>query len=116
MLLLALAAGSHAQDQHATKKPRQFTALARIRNPELAGVEAFLETDPTAAKHGQTIQIIGHDLWGATRVSFNGIPAKFSVASDTLIWTTVPLGATTGLITITTPAGTFNTPATFHVH
>jgi uncharacterized protein (TIGR03437 family) len=50
------------------------------------------------------------------RVSFNGIPAAFTVVSDTEIQATVPAGATTGTVTIDTPGGgTLTSNAIFQV-
>ncbi len=42
----------------------------------------------------------------------NGAPASFTVVSDTYIKATVPPGATTGYVTVTTPTGmlTSNVP------
>jgi hypothetical protein len=46
-------------------------------------------------------------LTGATAVTFNGTPATtLPVVSDSLIKATVPTGATTGTIQVTTPSGT----------
>jgi hypothetical protein len=44
---------------------------------------------------GAVIMILGTDLTGATRVSFNGTPAAFTVVSATEITTTVPTGRRT---------------------
>lgn len=53
---------------------------------------------------GSTVQILGQDLTGATQVTFNGVPAKgFSVVSATYLTAVVPVGATTGTVSITTP-------------
>ena len=55
----------------------------------------------------QAVTITGTFFSGTTAVSFNGTaqPA-FTVVSPLSITTTVPAGATTGPITVTTPAGT----------
>src|ERR1022692_2670266 len=45
------------------------------------------------------------DLTGATSVSFDGTAAAFTVASASEISTTVPAGATTGKVRVTTPSG-----------
>jgi len=55
---------------------------------------------------GKSIGIFGVGLTGTTAVSFNGTDAKFSVASDTYLTATIPTGATTGYVTVTTPSET----------
>jgi uncharacterized repeat protein (TIGR03803 family) len=66
-------------------------------------------------KIGQTGPILGQGFTGTTSVSLNGTPASFTVVSDTLIHATVPQGATTGYITVTTPSGTLISNLPFHV-
>jgi len=68
-----------------------------------------------SGKAGHTSGILGQGFTGTTDVSFNGIPASFTVISDTLIKATVPAGATTGYVTVTTPAGTLTSNVPFHV-
>jgi uncharacterized repeat protein (TIGR03803 family) len=80
-----------------------------------AGLGPFVETLPTSGKVGDTIQILGTNLTGATSVSFNGTPASFTVDSKTLISATVPTGATTGLVTVTLPTGTLKSNVRFQV-
>jgi uncharacterized protein (TIGR03437 family) len=57
----------------------------------------------------ETVKILGSDLTGATSVTFNGTAATFTVVSRYLITTTVPTGATTGDVEVTTPEGTLST-------
>jgi uncharacterized repeat protein (TIGR03803 family) len=64
---------------------------------------------------GRTIGILGQGFTGATSVLLNGTPANFTVVSDTLIRATVPAGATTGYVTVTTPSGTLKSNVPFHV-
>lgn len=47
----------------------------------------------------------GRDI-GTTGVFLNGIPASFTVVSDTFIQATVPAGANGGYVTVQTPSGT----------
>jgi hypothetical protein len=54
---------------------------------------------------GSRVIVLGNNLKGATAVNFNGIPASFRVVSETEIETTVPVGATTGFVSVTTPGG-----------
>jgi uncharacterized repeat protein (TIGR03803 family) len=79
------------------------------------GLGSFVETLPTSGKVGETIKILGNRLADATGVSFNGVAATFKVASHTLISATVPAGATTGFVTVTTPSGTLKSNVKFQV-
>ena len=63
---------------------------------------------PTSGTVGTTVIITGTNFTGATAVSFNGAGATFTVNSATQITTSVPAGATTGNVTVTTPGGTSN--------
>jgi len=54
-------------------------------------------------------------LAGATGVMFNGTPASFSVISPSEITATVPTGATTGAVQVTTPSGTLTSNVSFSV-
>ena len=69
------------------------------------GLGPFVKTLPHSGMVGAAIIILGTDLTGTTSVSFNGTPAAFEVVSATQITTTVPAGATTGKIQVTTPGG-----------
>ena len=61
-----------------------------------------------------TIYCLG--FTGATEVKFNNAPATtYTVASDTELWATVPAGATTGPIRVTTPLGTVSSTTQFNV-
>jgi hypothetical protein len=64
---------------------------------------------------GAAVRILGTGLTGATGVSFNGTAADFTIASGSLATTTVPAGATTGQIQVTTPGGTLNSNVPFQV-
>lgn len=80
------------------------------------GLAPFVKTLPASATAGATVMILGDDLTGARKVSFNGIAAKeFTVVSSTEIQATVPTGATTGMIEVTTPRGTLNSNVAFAV-
>ena len=48
-------------------------------------------------------------------MSFNGTSAAFTVVSNTYLTATVPTGATTGDVTVTTPAGTLTSNQPFTV-
>ncbi|HEY4661414.1 MAG TPA: hypothetical protein VIG91_07925 [Terriglobales bacterium] len=61
---------------------------------------SFSPFAPTFGPAGTSVTITG--FTGATAVSFNGVPAAFTVSPSGTITTTVPAGATTGPITVTT--------------
>jgi lysophospholipase L1-like esterase len=61
---------------------------------------------PTSGPIGKIVTISGSGLLGATSVKFNGIEAAISSDTATAIKAIVPLGATTGKISVTTPGGT----------
>jgi uncharacterized repeat protein (TIGR03803 family) len=80
-----------------------------------AGLGAFAAVVPSSGKVGKLIGILGQGLKGSTAVSFNGTPATFTIRSDTFLIATVPNGATTGLVTITTPGGNLVSKQKFRV-
>jgi hypothetical protein len=59
--------------------------------------------------------LVGQGFTGTTAVSLNGTPATFTVVSDTFIRATVPAGATSGYVTVTTPEGTLTSNVPFRV-
>jgi len=75
----------------------------------------FVETLPTVGRVGANIIILGNALSGATSVTLNGTPATFTVVSSTEIKTTVPTGATSGKVQVTTPHGTLTSNVVFRV-
>jgi len=79
------------------------------------GLGPFVTFVLEAGKVGQTSNILGQGFAGATSVSLNGTPMSFSVVSDTFIKATVPLGATTGYVTVATPNGTLTSNVPFRV-
>ena len=71
---------------------------------------------PTAGLVGSSVVITGTSFTGATAVKFNGTAAiTFSVDTDLQITATVPAGATSGVISVTTGAGTGNSANPFTV-
>ncbi len=65
---------------------------------------------------GDSVTITGTGFIGTSTVKFNGLPtSSFTVLSDTQITAIVPVGATTGKITVTTPGGTATSASTFTV-
>jgi uncharacterized repeat protein (TIGR03803 family) len=81
-------------------------------NMELGPFVAFVRA---GGKVDQNIGILGQGFAGTTSVSFNGVPATFTVVSDTFLRATVPSGATNGYVTVTTPGGTLTSNVPFQV-
>ena len=75
----------------------------------------FAETQPTSGKVGAAVKILGTNLKGATRVTFNGTAAVFTVKSASEITTTVPTGATTGTVEVVIPGATLSSNVPFRV-
>jgi len=64
---------------------------------------------PTNGAPGTQVTITGQNLDSTTTVQFNGVVAAFNVFGFS-VFATVPDNATTGPITVFTPAGTVNSP------
>jgi len=79
------------------------------------GLPSFLETLPSSGGTGANVVVLGTNLSGAIAVNFNGTPATFSVVSPSQINTTVPVGATTGIVRVAAPSTTINSNADFQV-
>jgi uncharacterized repeat protein (TIGR03803 family) len=75
----------------------------------------FVRTVPTYGAVGTRVFILGTNLTGATKVTFDGTSAAFTVVSATEITTTVPSGASTGIVEVTTPRGTLSSNVSFDV-
>jgi hypothetical protein len=61
---------------------------------------------PSSGNVGSTVTLTGAGLAGVTAVSFNGVAAQFTTQSAAQITATVPAGATTGPVSLTSPYGT----------
>jgi hypothetical protein len=70
---------------------------------------------PTSGRTGTAVTITGTTFTGATAVRFGGVRASFAVNSATQITATVPVGAVTGKISVTTPGGTGTSATNFTV-
>jgi len=79
------------------------------------GLAPFVETLPTSGRVGASVVILGNNLTGTTKVTFNGTPGTFTVISATEIKTTVPSGASTGTVQVTAPGGELNSNIVFRV-
>jgi len=79
------------------------------------GLGPFISALPTSGEVGSKVILLGNNLVGSTAVTFNGTAATFRVVSPTEIRTTVPTGATTGKVQVTTPGGTLTSNVVFRV-
>jgi hypothetical protein len=81
--------------------------------PPVPTISSF---SPPSGPVGTSVTITGTDLSGASGVTFHGTSATtFSVDSATQVTATVPAGATTGPIAVTTPGGTATSGSDFTV-
>ncbi|MGO4885741.1 MAG: choice-of-anchor tandem repeat GloVer-containing protein [Bryobacteraceae bacterium] len=79
----------------------------------LPGIRGTL---PSSGPTGTVVTIWGKNLLGTTSVTFDGIPAtNFSNISREFVSATVPPGATSGPVLVTTPNGTGASPVSFTV-
>lgn len=83
-------------------------SLANGLGPFVAFVHSYGRVD-------HVVQILGQGFTGTTSVEFAGLPAEFSVVSDTYLTATVPAGAGTGFVTVVTPTGTLKSNVPFRV-
>jgi uncharacterized repeat protein (TIGR03803 family) len=79
------------------------------------GLNPFVSFVIPAGRVGWTGGILGQGFTGTTSVAINGVPAAFRVVSDTYLTATVPLGATNGYVTVTTPTGVLTSNVPFRV-
>jgi plastocyanin len=70
---------------------------------------------PLSGPTGTRVTITGHNLSGATHVTFNGTSATITSDSATKIVVKVPTGATTGHLAVTTSGGTAMSSKVFTV-
>jgi uncharacterized repeat protein (TIGR03803 family) len=75
----------------------------------------FVSTVQLMGAVGSTVEILGQGFTSSSTVSFNGVAATTTVQSGTSLWATVPTGATTGFVTVTTSTGTLTSNRQFVV-
>jgi hypothetical protein len=80
-----------------------------------AGLAPFVKTQTSFGKVGSSVVILGTNLTGATSVTFNGSAASFTVVSDSEITATVPTGAASGTVFVTTPGSTLKSSRPFRI-
>jgi len=97
----------------ATSGPISVTAPGGVATSDSSFTvleDPVVDTPPNAEAVGSPVIITGAHFTGATSVTFSGVDAAFAVDSDTQITTTVPDGALTGPLVVTTPAGSGSAP------
>ena len=80
------------------------------------GLAPFVNTPLFSGRVGTSVLILGSHLKGTSEVTFNGVPAKFTVASDTHLVATVPAGATTGQLRVVASGNVLEGRKEFVVH
>ncbi len=83
------------------------SAVVASDEPKITGVS------PASAVTGASVKITGSGLSRATQVRFGAFPASFHVISAAEIEATVPSGASSATITVTTPVKSASSPAKF---
>jgi chitodextrinase len=81
----------------------------------VAAPPAISSVTPASGPVGTDLTINGSGFTSATDGAFNGTSATFTVISDTAIRTSVPAGATSGPISVTTLGGVATSTASFTV-
>jgi uncharacterized repeat protein (TIGR03803 family) len=94
------------------------TSIGSLKSNKIFRVTPQIKSfAPTSGPVGTDVAITGESLSGATSVTFGGVRAThFTVDSYTEITATVPTGAKTGKIGVTTPGGTATSTGTFTVN
>ncbi|MGH3371451.1 MAG: IPT/TIG domain-containing protein, partial [Nocardioidaceae bacterium] len=111
--LTGLTEGSHtfevkARDLAGNEDPTPASQTFTVAfGPTIASV------DPATGTIGTLVTITGANFQpGPTQVAFNGLAAVVRTITATTLTTTVPIGATTGNLTLTTPRGSASRPFT----
>jgi len=85
-------------------------------NQSFVVLPSITSFSPTSGKVATSVVIMGGGMTNASQVTFGGVKAAtFTVNSTSKVTATVPTGAKTGKIGITTPEGTATSSGTFTV-
>lgn len=80
------------------------------------GLGPFVKTEPTFAKEGATIGIFGQGFTSTSVVQFGGVQAtNVKLSGSSFLFATVPTGALTGSVTVTTDGNTLTSNQPFRV-
>lgn len=91
---------------------------SNINNTNLNSPPLIADFTPKSGAEGGTVQISGlmfSQVASGNTVSFNGVTANVDSATETELVVTVPVGATSGPITVITSGGTATTSTDFNV-
>jgi uncharacterized repeat protein (TIGR03803 family) len=80
-----------------------------------SGLHPFVSFVRSRGKVGQTVGILGQGLTGTTSVSFGEYSAEFKIKSDTYLTATIPDGATSAYVFVTTPTASLESNVPFQV-
>jgi uncharacterized repeat protein (TIGR01451 family) len=84
-----------------------MTTLGSYTTPTMFFVPPVITNiAPASGRSGTNVWVSGSSFAGATAVTFNGVPAVYSVLTNWSILATVPVGVSSGPIRVTAPAGT----------
>jgi hypothetical protein len=75
----------------------------------------IVSVEPDSAMSGEPVLIRGNRFEAVTQVSFNGVPAEFTIDNGEQLTTIVPEGATTGVVEVATPEETAQSASPFTV-
>jgi YD repeat-containing protein len=92
--------------------------IERVDAAGIPGAVGITLVSPNRGKVGTTVQIFGKGFSGTpsqNTVAFNGTAATVAASAFNRIVTSVPEGAVTGPITVTTPLGSATSPTPFTV-
>ncbi len=93
------------------------TGATTLTSPQIFKVTpTFPSFSPTSGAVGIPVVLTGTGLTQTTKVTFAGTSAAFTVNSDTQVTATVPTGAVTGKIAVTTKGGTVASKTNFTVN
>ena len=92
------------------------SSLSNAVSVTITPLSSLSSFNPLTGNIGSTVSLIGTELNSITSVSFNGVSAGFSIVNNSLITTTVPLGATSGNITLIGTCNTIVSSGTFTVN
>lgn len=92
--------------------PDNFYVISNVIPPPPPSITSFA---PPEGPFGTEVTINGSNFTGASQVKFNGVAGIFSIISETEIRATVPAGASSGAISVTTSGGTATSAGDFSV-